>query len=44
MGLFHFKRDIKQMFVTADKNNNGELSFDEFKQFSLFTLEALPGL
>lgn len=32
------------MFDTADVNENGELSLEEFKQFSLFTLEAFPGL
>jgi Ca2+-binding EF-hand superfamily protein len=44
MGLYSFKKDIRQMFDTADINNNGELTLDEFKQFALFTLEAIPGL
>ena len=32
------------MFKDADENQDGELSLDEFKQFTLNLLQALEGL
>jgi hypothetical protein len=39
-----FKAQIKQMFEVADANSDNVLEIDEFKQFTLFVLEALHGL
>lgn len=36
-----FRKMVKQMFNAADDNRDGVLQLDEFKQFSLFMLEAL---
>ena len=35
---------IKQMFEVADENKHKVLVLDEFKQFSLYVLEAISGL
>lgn len=35
---------IRQMFEVADANKDSVLEVDEFKQFTLFVLEALGGL
>lgn len=39
-----FKAMVRQMFEVADENKDNILELDEFKQFSLFMLEALDGL
>lgn len=39
-----FKTMVRQIFDCSDFNHNGVLSLDEFKQFSLFILEAVQGL
>lgn len=35
---------VKQIYQVSDANKNGVLSLDEFKQFSLYLLEASEGL
>jgi Ca2+-binding EF-hand superfamily protein len=39
-----FRKIVKQMFNAADNNRDGVLQLDEFKQFSLFILEALSDM
>lgn len=39
-----FQTTVKQIFEVSDANHNGVLSLDEFKQFSLYILEAVQGL
>ena len=36
-----FQNTVKQIFEVSDANHNGVLSLDEFKQFSLYILEAV---
>lgn len=35
---------VREMFEASDENNNGKLTLDEFKQFTLFVLEAMQGV
>lgn len=39
-----FEATCREMFKDADENQDGELSLDEFKQFTLNLLQALEGL
>jgi len=35
---------VREMFEASDENNNGKLTLDEFKQFTLYVLEAMQGV
>jgi len=39
-----FKNMVREMFEAADENKNQLLTIDEFKQFTLFVLEAIQGV
>jgi len=34
----------REMFEVSDKDHNQKLTLDEFKQFTLFVLEAMQGV
>lgn len=40
----HFEQMIKEMFNASDANKDGVLQLDEFKQFTLFVLDACSKL
>lgn len=44
MNIVEFEKMVKEMFNAADANKDEVLKLDEFKQFSLFVLEALQGI
>jgi len=44
MSCEEFKNMVREMFEVSDKDHNQKLTLGEFKQFTLFVLEAMQGV
>lgn len=44
MSCDEFRNMVREMFEASDENKNQKLTIDEFKQFTLYVLEAMQGI